>query len=71
MPFRIRNSSQNASSCFYRHTLTPSVYISQSGDFVLHVLLTKHCSGLQGAAKGTLTVGDTVLFLTIMQQLYG
>ena len=26
---------------------------------------------LQGAAKGSLTVGDTVLFLTIMQQLYG
>ena len=26
---------------------------------------------LQGAASGQLTVGDTVLFLTIMQQLYG
>lgn len=28
------------------------------------------CSGVQGVADGELTVGDAVLFVTLMQQLY-
>lgn len=33
-------------------------------------LLSKLCALLQGVANGSLTVGDAVLFVTLMQQLY-
>lgn len=38
----------------------------------MHLLDTPPCPPtLQGIANGSLTVGDAVLFVTLMQQLYG
>ena len=34
------------------------------------IMSSTPCLGLQGVADGSLTVGDAVLFVTLMQQLY-